>query len=278
MKYSALRKTSHFLLALARAANPAAAGKQPSTSYFALDLERSELVRTLHELSASIGPALAGRVSFGGMWGTYDGGIAFVKRGGLKELQVGQEVTNKLAEVEIERGRAADRPPALRKSQPTPTPSESDENSPQCEGGLAAPNTAGTVGSAAQTPTRSNLPTPPSSLPSPSPPPDLAGAPIQLLFLGSSIGNFTPEGAAQFLRSLPLRAGSGDTLLLGLDQKNDPDLIRLAYDDPHGHTAEFALNGLDNAARVTGGSIDTKKWSYVEEYNQAVGPYRSTGV
>lgn len=271
LQCSALRKTSHFLLALARAVSPAAEGKRPSTSYFALDLERSELVRTLNELSASIGPALAGRVSFGGMWGTYDGGIAFVKRGGLKELQVGQEVTNRLADLEIERGRTADRPPTLHKSQPTPTPSESDNVSPPHEGSLAVPNDEPTVKSAGQTPNRSALPTPPSSLPSPSPSPDLETAPIQLLFLGSSIGNFTPEGAAQFLRSLPLRAGSGDTLLLGLDQKNDPDLIRIAYNDPQGHTAEFALNGLENAAKSTGGAIDTKKWEYFEDYNEVLG-------
>ncbi|QRV86392.1 Histidine-specific methyltransferase, SAM-dependent [Ceratobasidium sp. AG-Ba] len=266
----ALRKTSLFLLALARAAKVAAPGRKPSVSYFALDLERAELVRTLHELSTSIGSELADRVSFGGMWGTYDGGIAFVKRGGLEELEITQTVTSKLDGLDVERGRSDERAPAVRKTQPTPTPSESDSTPSSGANGLAAPAAPVATGSAAQTPTRSALPTPPSSLPSPSPT-ESGANPIQLLFLGSSIGNFTPKEAAHFLRSLPLRAGSGDTLLLGLDQKNSPDLIRLAYDDPQGHTKAFALNGLEHASKVTEGLIDTTKWSYVEKYNQELG-------
>ncbi|KAG8695596.1 hypothetical protein FRC09_009063, partial [Ceratobasidium sp. 395] len=107
----ALRKTSHFLLALARAAKVVDPGCKPSISYFALDLERPELVRTLHELSTSIGPALEGRVSFGGMWGTYDGGIAFVKRGGLKEIEVSRGISSKLDDLSAERGRTNERPP-----------------------------------------------------------------------------------------------------------------------------------------------------------------------
>lgn len=265
----ALRKTSHFLLALARATKPVDHGEHPKTSYFALDLERPELVRTLDELSSSIGKDLADRVSFGGMWGTYDGGIAFVKRGGLKELQLNQQVANKLDDLETERGRAVDRAPVVRTAQPTPTPSESETTPSPHENSLAAPDVSGQAGSAVQTPTRSALPTPPSSLPSPAEEPTTT--PIQILFLGSSIGNFSPNGAADFLRSLPLRPGSGDTLLLGLDQKNDSDLVRLAYDDPQGYTRAFALNGLDHAAEVTGGSIDSSKWSYVEKYNESLG-------
>ncbi|KDN51927.1 hypothetical protein RSAG8_00478, partial [Rhizoctonia solani AG-8 WAC10335] len=244
----ALRKTSHFLLALARAAKPANTGEKPRSSYYALDLERAELVRTLRELSAGIGKDLDGRVSFGGMWGTYDGGIAFVKRGGLRELQLKQEVSGKLEDLETERGRAGGRVPVVRTAQPTPTPSESNSGSSPQEEAMAAPVVATVTGSATQTPNRSALPTPPSSLPSPTGKP--VSTPIQLLFLGSSIGNFTPDGAVDFLRSLPLRAGSGDTLLLGLDGKNDPDLVKLAYDDPQGYTRAFALNGIKHAEEM----------------------------
>ncbi|KAG8769915.1 hypothetical protein FRC12_004640 [Ceratobasidium sp. 428] len=266
----ALRKTSHFLLALARTAKVVDPGCKPSISYFALDLERPELVRTLHELSTSIGTALEGRVSFGGMWGTYDGGIAFVKRGGLKEIEVSRGISSKLDDLSAERGRTNERPPTVHKAQPTPTPSESDDAPSPNTSGLTVPGPTSTVASAIQTPTRSALPTPPSSLPSP-PSVGPATNPIQLLFLGSSLGNFSPKEAAEFLRSLPLRAGSGDTLLLGLDQKNNPDLVRLAYDDPQGHTKAFALNGLEHASEETEGSIDKKKWSYVEKYNEEIG-------
>ncbi|KAF8744381.1 Histidine-specific methyltransferase, SAM-dependent, partial [Rhizoctonia solani] len=265
----ALRKTSHFLLALARAAKIVGPGEKPEVSYYALDLERPELVRTLRELSASIGNELAGRVSFGGMWGTYDGGVAFVKRGGLQELQLNQGVSSKLDDLETERGRPTDRIPVVRTAQPTPTPSESNSGSPPHDDTLAAPVVPTISGSAAQTPNRSALPTPPSSLPSPAE--KSTSIPIQLLFLGSSIGNFTPGGAIDFLRALPLRAGSGDTLLLGLDQKNDGNLVQRAYDDPQGYTRAFALNGIQHAEEITGGLIDSSKWSYVEKYNAALG-------
>ncbi|CAE6455059.1 unnamed protein product [Rhizoctonia solani] len=265
----ALRKTSHFLLALARAAKPANPGESLKTSYYALDLERPELVRTLRELSAGIGKDLEGRVSFGGMWGDYNGGIAFVKRGGLRELQLKQEVSSKLDVLETERGRSVDRVPVVRTAQPTPTPSESNSGSSPQEESLAAPVVATVTGSAAQTPNRSALPTPPSSLSSPTG--ESVSTPIQLLFLGSSIGNFTPDGSVEFLRSLPLRAGSGDTLLLGLDQKNDPNLVQLAYDDSQGYTRAFALNGIKHAEEITNGSIESSKWSYVEKYNETIG-------
>lgn len=274
MLISALRKTSHFLLALARATKPAGADERPKTSYFALDLERPELVRTLGGLSTSIGHALTGRVSFGGMWGTYDGGIAFVKSGGLQEFQLNQTVSSKLSELEIGRGRVASRTPVVRTTQPTPTPSESNKSSPLNDDRLATVETL-VLAEMASAPTQSALPTPPSSLVSPTSE-HFAAVPIQILFLGSSIGNFNPDEAAEFLRALPLRAGSGDTLLLGLDQKNDPSLIRLAYDDPRGHTRAFAMNGLEHASAVTGGSIDSSKWSYVEKYNETLGWPSST--
>lgn len=103
-------------------------------------------------------------------------------------------------------------------------------------------------------------------------PPSTPGAehgPLHILFLGSSIGNF-PRGAdAAFLRSLPLRAGAGDTLLLGLDRDNEARKIEVAYNDPQGHTREFIMNGLRAAGRVMGDEkiFDEGKWEYVNRYN-----------
>lgn len=39
--------------------------------------------------------------------------------------------------------------------------------------------------------------------------------PLHLLFLGTTLGNFTRDEAVEFLKSLPLRPGRGDTLMLG---------------------------------------------------------------
>jgi len=58
---------------------------------------------------------------------------------------------------------------------------------------------------------------------------DLESLPCQHLetlmhipFLGSSLGNIPPDEDVTPLRSLPLRPGKRDTLLLGLDHTSDP--------------------------------------------------------
>lgn len=66
--------------------------------------------------------------------------------------------------------------------------------------------------------------------------------PTHFLFLGSSLGNFNRPDAAEFLRSLPLREGSGDCLVLGLDGRNEQEIVEKAYNDPQGITREWAEN------------------------------------
>ncbi|TBU23116.1 histidine-specific methyltransferase, partial [Dichomitus squalens] len=90
------------------------------------------------------------------------------------------------------------------------------------------------------------------------------------LFLGSSLGNFTREDAAGFLRSLPLRSSSHDTLLLGMDHGNDAQKIRMAYNDTNGVSRRFVMNGLRCAGRVLGEErlFDQEKWEYVGTYNE----------
>ncbi|KAF8073937.1 DUF323 domain-containing protein [Lyophyllum atratum] len=99
--------------------------------------------------------------------------------------------------------------------------------------------------------------------------PDDATLPLHILFLGSSLGNFSRDGAAAFLLSLPLRAGMGDTLLLGMDHDNDKAVIEEAYNDPEGHTRQFIMNGLRAAGRTLGNEdmFDESKWEYVNHYD-----------
>ena len=94
-------------------------------------------------------------------------------------------------------------------------------------------------------------------------------SPLHILFLGSSLGNFPRDRATDFLRSLPLRPGSGDTLLLGLDHDNDKEMIERAYNDSKGYTAKFIFNGLRSAGQVLGNEkmFDEDKWEYVNRYN-----------
>lgn len=79
---------------------------------------------------------------------------------------------------------------------------------------------------------------------------------LLVLFLGSTIGNFEPDAARSFLRSVRATLKSGDALLLGTDLvKAGPVLVR-AYDDPLGVTAAFDKNVLARMNRDLGASFD----------------------
>ncbi|KIJ24205.1 hypothetical protein M422DRAFT_111588, partial [Sphaerobolus stellatus SS14] len=95
--------------------------------------------------------------------------------------------------------------------------------------------------------------------------------PLHMLFLGSSLGNFNRTEMSAFLRQLPLRPGSGDTLLLGLDGDNDKGLVERAYNDKRGITRAFIMNGLRGAGRALGDEtlFEEANWEYVNFYNVA---------
>jgi L-histidine N-alpha-methyltransferase len=79
---------------------------------------------------------------------------------------------------------------------------------------------------------------------------------LLVLFLGSNLGNFDPEAAEEFLRSIREALQPDDALLIGADLvKPEPELL-LAYDDPLGVTAAFNLNLLVRINRELGGKFD----------------------
>jgi hypothetical protein len=220
---SALRKTSLILLGLSRLVpNPSLVA--PIT-YYALDLEERELERTLGQIAVSdLGQTLRGKVEAKGMWGTYDGGLKFVREGGLQS-QVG--VLHTPYELRI----------------------------PDIE---TSSSSSASTGSDITDTDATSLSTPESTHP-----------PLHILFLGSSLGNFSRTEGADFLRSLPLRPGSGDTLLLGMDHDNSREKIEEAYNDRGGYTRKFIMNGLKAAGRILGNDslFDEDKWEYVNSYN-----------
>jgi L-histidine N-alpha-methyltransferase len=65
-----------------------------------------------------------------------------------------------------------------------------------------------------------------------------------VLFLGSTIGNFTSEGRKRFLGDLDATMSFQDRLLLGTDLVKDPAKLVAAYDDAQGVTAAFNRNVL----------------------------------
>jgi L-histidine Nalpha-methyltransferase / hercynylcysteine S-oxide synthase len=93
--------------------------------------------------------------------------------------------------------------------------------------------------------------------------------PLHVLFLGSSLGMFQRGEDAVFLHALPLRAGKGDTLLIGIDHCTDGARIERAYNDKAGITCRFVLNGFKNAGRALGDEslFAPEKWEYVGRYN-----------
>ncbi len=104
-----------------------------------------------------------------------------------------------------------------------------------------------------------------------------ARPPLHFIFLGTSLGNLPKSEAVPFLRRLPLRPGSGDTLLLGIDRDNDKDLIEAAYNDSQGYTKRFILNALKAGCRALGNEkmYDENKWEYVNRYNIVSHAYTS---
>src|SRR5579862_1350754 len=77
------------------------------------------------------------------------------------------------------------------------------------------------------------------------------------MYIGSSIGNFSPEEARTILRNLRSELKAGDALLLGTDMVKDEGTLVRAYDDKAGVTAAFNLNILHRLNRELGANFDT---------------------
>jgi L-histidine N-alpha-methyltransferase len=75
-------------------------------------------------------------------------------------------------------------------------------------------------------------------------------------FLGSTIGNLTPEERAGFLAEVAGGLAPGDGLLLGTDLVKDVGRLEAAYNDAAGITAAFNLNVLMVLNRRLGASFD----------------------
>lgn len=92
-----------------------------------------------------------------------------------------------------------------------------------------------------------------------------------IFFPGSSIGNFDPEQAEQFLRNLQGVAGKNGSLLIGVDLKKDPAILNAAYNDAQGITAAFNLNLLYRIQRELGADIEPEQFTHRAFYNDQIG-------
>lgn len=90
-------------------------------------------------------------------------------------------------------------------------------------------------------------------------------------FPGSSIGNFEPNHAKQFLGRVATTLGSGGYLLIGVDCKKDPAVLERAYNDARGITAAFNLNALSHLNHVLGTKFQLDAFEHEAHYNQEAG-------
>lgn len=96
-----------------------------------------------------------------------------------------------------------------------------------------------------------------------------------VIFLGSSIGNFTHAEARIFLRNLWSSLDTDDLAMIGFDLKKDIELLLSAYNDPQGVTAEFNLNVLRRINEELGGEFDVDKFRHFGTYDVFSGAMES---
>jgi L-histidine Nalpha-methyltransferase len=89
------------------------------------------------------------------------------------------------------------------------------------------------------------------------------------MYIGSSIGNFSPEEARTILRNLRSQLRAGDALLLGTDMVKDEATLVRAYDDKDGVIAAFNLNLLHRLNRELGANFDTGCFRHRARWNHA---------
>ncbi len=88
------------------------------------------------------------------------------------------------------------------------------------------------------------------------------------MYIGSSIGNFSPQEARTILRNLRSELRAGDALLLGTDMVKDEATLVRAYDDGDGVTAAFNLNVLHRLNRELGANFDTSCFRHRALWNR----------
>jgi len=85
---------------------------------------------------------------------------------------------------------------------------------------------------------------------------------------GSSLGNFTPLQAAQFLGRIRHAAGEDGAILIGIDLVKDAGVLEAAYDDALGVTAAFNLNALRHVNALLGSDFVPRAWRHVAIFNR----------
>lgn len=92
-----------------------------------------------------------------------------------------------------------------------------------------------------------------------------------VFFPGSTIGNFTPGEAKEFLTNTARQIGPQGGLLIGVDLKKDAATLNAAYNDSQGVTAQFNRNLLAHINRVLTADFDVSSFEHRAFYNELAG-------
>lgn len=104
----------------------------------------------------------------------------------------------------------------------------------------------------------------------PSLPPQVRQERRLFFYPGSSLGNFTPLQALQFLKRIRQACiAPGAALLIGIDLVKNPARLQAAYDDALGVTAAFNRNILLHVNRLLGTDFQLRHWRHRALFNGA---------
>lgn len=95
--------------------------------------------------------------------------------------------------------------------------------------------------------------------------------PKMLLFMGSNVGNYKDDDAAEFLTLVSETMDKRDALLLGVDLRKNPNTILNAYNDSSGITKEFNLNLLSRMNRELGANFIVENFDHYPFYDPSSG-------
>ena len=95
--------------------------------------------------------------------------------------------------------------------------------------------------------------------------------PRLLFFPGSSLGNFDPGEAGDFLSLVRNTVGDNGMLLIGVDTKKSESLLNAAYNDAAGMTAAFNLNLLHRMRKELDMDCNPENFEHRAFYNSEAG-------
>ena len=99
--------------------------------------------------------------------------------------------------------------------------------------------------------------------------------PALFLFLGGNIGNYPKDQSVELMKMFSGWMQKEDKILIGMDLRKNPRIIRQAYDDPGGITKRFNLNLLERINRELDADFRLDQFDFYCHYNPENGALKS---